>query len=78
VIFGCYIWYFADGLKDQDVGQQTMVEAMMVLLPYGCSLISMSIAMEYIKVDLGMLFAANPHPKVLRKHENITSPNRYA
>jgi len=55
-----------------------MVEAMMVLLPYGCSLISMSIAMEYIKVDLGMLFAANPHPKVLRKHENITSPNRYA
>ena len=60
-----------------------MVEAMMVLLPYGCSLISMAIAMEYVKVDLGMLFATNPHPKVSRKHENIgyqniISSNRYA
>ena len=37
---------------------------MMVFLPFSCSLISMGIAMEYVKVDLGMLFAANPHPKV--------------
>jgi hypothetical protein len=47
-----------------------MVEAMMVFLPFSCSLISMGIAMEYVKVDLGMLFAANPHPLV--KNRRIT------
>lgn len=46
-----------------------MVEAMMVFLPFSCSLISMGVAMEYVKVDLGMLFAANP----LKKHPNVAS-----
>ena len=39
----------------------------MVFLPFSCSLISMGIAMEYVKVDLGMLFAANPHQRVNNK-----------
>ena len=59
-LFGCVIWYKADGVMDNQIGQGTMMQALMVLLPYVSSLIVQEVVMEYTKVDLDLKFAANP------------------
>ena len=59
-IFGSVIWYKADGEMDNQIGQSTMMQALMVLLPYISSLIVHEVVLDYTKVDLGLAFAENP------------------
>ena len=50
--FGLYIFYYADGSKDRDIGQTTMMEAMANTLPYIYSLCLLCLVMTYIQKDL--------------------------
>lgn len=48
IAFGLYIFYYADGSKDRDIGQATMMEALANTLPYIYSLILLCLTMTYI------------------------------
>ena len=52
--FGCYLWFYGDGPKDQEIGQTTMIEALANTLPYIYSLVLMYVTLEYIHTDLHM------------------------
>lgn len=68
--FGCYIWYFGDGVNDQEIGQTTMVESLANTLPYIYSLVLLYLSMTYIQKDLGMQFAGYRAPQ----HLAVTGP----
>ena len=52
LVFGMYIFYYADGKKDRDIGQTTMMEAVANTLPYIYSLCLLCLCMTYIQKDL--------------------------
>jgi len=55
LVFGCYIWYYGDGSKDQTIGQTTMVECLANLLPYAYSLILLYLSLTYIEKGQSLL-----------------------
>ena len=71
VVFGSYLWYNADGEKDEKLGQTEMINSISVLLPYGASLILLGISMDYVKNDLDIVFASKPFAKFENMLENL-------
>ena len=73
---GAYLWYFKDGQEDAQIGEMTFMQSLSALLPYACSLIMMYVALDLIKGDFGLAFAANPnahqHPRVLASADTVT------
>lgn len=69
--FGCYIWYYGDGEKDQAIGQSTMVQSMANALPYIYSLVLLYLSLQYIQKDLGMQFAGYRAPQ----HQSVQAEN---
>ena len=62
-VFGCYLWYNADGANDEKLGQNEMINSISVLLPYLASLVMLGISMDYVKNDLDIVFASSPTAK---------------
>ena len=75
-IFGSYLWYNADGVKDETLGQTAMINSILVLLPYMASLILLGISMDYVKSDLEIVFAGKPGAKFEQMVRNL-SRNQY-
>ena len=56
LFYGSMIWYKADGDMDNQLGQATMMQSLMILLPYVSSLIVLETVLEYTKRDLNLDF----------------------